>query len=84
MRTYKEKRGLVLKLTRELMGIKQKELADMIGVNWVTIHRYEKGDPFDIDAWIVLQRELKLTLDDIKVDYIDQTLDRLWEHKKNN
>lgn len=56
--------GARLRLTREVVGISQSELADKCGIARNTYNQYETGKNIpQLDKAIVLCRELSLTLD---------------------
>lgn len=65
-----------LKAARELCGLSQQALADLLGVNKRSVKRWERGDnPAPQDAWDVIDRQLEHH--DAAVEHAEMLLDQM-------
>lgn len=70
-----------LKAARELCGLSQQALADLLNVNKRSVKRWERGDnPAPQDAWDAIDKQL--ARHDAAIEYADMLLDQMEQADK--
>lgn len=70
-----------LKAARELCGLSQQALADLLNVNKRSVKRWERGDnPAPQDAWAAIDKQL--ARHDAAIEYADMLLDQMEQADK--